>query len=258
MEPDPEGLPPIAEMVKGATTIALKEPALVLSAAFIVAVLLVCWRLDRKAPAQRLLVYGLLAIAGQYLLALKNPAPRYMLPSAVLACALVPLALRPLVAGHAAAMRWILPGVALFATGVAVWEVTSLVRERKLERASYEMVLDAADERGCFIVPFYRSDVPPFALFSKPVGAFNSELTRMYPDAVAYNIFDRDRAGIGFYLWDERLTFDAVERAAAGREVCLIGDRPPGMVAGRSVEQIDVLGVPEVFHAQGLYVLRQP
>jgi hypothetical protein len=246
-------------MVKGAATIALSEPVLVLSAPVIFGAVLVSWRRGEETPAQRVLVCGLLAIAAQCLLALKNPAPRYVLPSAILACTLVPVALRLLLAGRAAAMRWILPGVALLTIGVAVWETTSLVTQRELERASYEMVIAAAEQRGCFVVPFFRSDIPSFALFGpKPVGAFTAELNRMYPDAVAYNVFDRGHAGIGFYRWDERLTLAEVERAAAGREVCLIGDRSPGMVAGRSVEQIDVAGVPELFYAQGLFVLRQP
>jgi hypothetical protein len=89
----------------------------------------------------------------------------------------------------------------------------------------------------------------------------------MYPDVIVYDIFPtrieanaavRDLASIGFYRWDERLTLDAVERAAAGREVCLIGDRRPGMVAGRLVEQVNVPGAPETHHAQRLFVLGRP
>jgi Glycosyltransferase family 87 len=264
----PRGLPALADTVKGAAEIALSEPGLALSAPVILAAVLVSRRRGEEPAAQRVLVCGLLAIAGQCLLALKNPEPRYVLPSAVLACALVPVALRLLLAGRtAAAMRWVLPGFALLTIGVAVRQTTSLVTERELERASYAMVMAEADKRGCFVVPFFRSDVPPFALFEgKPKGAFNAELTRMYPDVIAYEIFPtrieanaavRDLASIGFYRWDERLTLDAVERAAAGREVCLIGDRRPGMVAGRSVEQIDVAGAPETFHSQRLFVLGQ-
>jgi hypothetical protein len=264
----PRGLPVLADMVKGAVKIALSEPVLVLSAPVILAAVLVSRSRGEEPEAQRVLVCGLLAIAAQYLLALKNPAPRYVLPSIVLACVLVPAALRLLLAGRAAAMRWVLPGVAALTIGVAVSETTRLVTERRLERASYVMVMAEAEKRDCFVVPFFRSDVPPFALFEgKPKGVFNSELTRMYPDVIVYDIFPtrievnaavRDLASIGFYRWDERLTLDAVERAAAGREVCLIGDRRPGMVAGRSVEQVNVAEVPEVFHAQRLYILGQP
>jgi hypothetical protein len=263
-----KGLPPLADMAKGAAKIALNEPGLMLSGAFIVAVLLVSWRRSWEAPTQRLLVCGLLAIAGQCLLALKNPEPRYVLPSAVLACALVPVALHLMLADRAAAMRWVLPVVALLTIGMAVWETTRLVTQRELERASYAMVMAAAEKRDCFVVPFFRSDVPPFALFGgRRKGAFNVELTRIYPDAIVYNVFPtrivtnaavRDLAGIGFYRWDERLTLDEVERAAAGREVCLVGDHAPGLVAGRSVERIHVPGAPEVYHAQRLFVLRQP
>jgi hypothetical protein len=264
----PTGLPALADMVEGAVKLALSEPVLVLSAPIILAAVLVSRRRGEDTAAQRVLVCGLLAIAAQCLLALKSPVPRYVLPSVVFACVLVPVALRLLLAGRAAAMRWLLPAVASLGIGVAVWQTTSLVTERRLERASYAMVMAEAEKRGCFVVPFFRSDVPPFALFEGSSGdIFNAELISMYPDVIVYEIFPtrieanaavRDLASIGFYRWDERLTLDAVERAAAGREVCLIGDRRPGMVGGRSAEQVNVPGAPETYHAQRLFVLEQP
>jgi hypothetical protein len=207
---------------------------------------------------------GLLAIAGVVALTLKDPGqPRYLIPAIAVAAVLLPLALRVLLAGRERVLGPLALTVMVIAVGVAVVQVSHLMRERAHEQRTHERLVAAAVGRGCLLVPVDKSSAPPYALaFGNAMssGRFATALQAMYPGFVYYSLYDFRESPFhpGFSSWGGTIGLDQVRAASEGRPLCLASQYDLTATTDLPIDEIALGGPRESFHAERLFVMAAP
>ena len=235
----PVGLPAMNQVLDHARKFFYFEPALGLLLAFYAAIIVAIGlvgnrrREPRVRATQIIVAVALSAILIQILITLKHFESRYTVPSLVLACGLNSLVFVSLSAHDVRpAMQRIAGLVALVIFGVGIVWTKNRVDQSMLQAhahvlAADRLAQDRSEHPECFVIGYYRSSLPSFALnfgseFS--AGVHGALLSKLYSDQIAYNKFD----GV-FWSYSLGPRLAAVEQMLKeGRCVWMQGSPEPG------------------------------
>lgn len=150
----------------------------------------------RKLPPGpvRLLRVTVLVLAVEALLLLKQPAPRYALPT-IIFCGLGNGAIAYLLLRARSAWRYFGAGILVIGVAVGLWHQQQQVSDQFAQMGETRRAVDAllarASADGCRIVPYYSLKTPLFSLAfgdNFTGGRYGQRLARLHPNFVYYPV----------------------------------------------------------------------
>ena len=226
------GLPVPADFLASIWKLATMIPGIAILLAATLCFVVIARRRRRWLPKSEWTAVTVLIAAAlvQFLMAAKNPSPRYLLPGLPCLSLGAALALLAFTRGSLwdilARSRVRIASAVIVVAALIAYQPLSLRYDGTMRaRFAYLEEIDAVIRAsGCKVVPFYRASVPAYALafgnnFVHP--SFSGTLRALYPDFVQYE------PGNGFVDIDRRpVPVQSVFRGPGGapRPVCLRGN----------------------------------